>query len=109
MDFDSDGVLMCPACGFNYLHQNDVEVFNRGEDEPTGLHAIIQGDRVVVNSDITGNPSSRRQGLLIYFRCEGCPAISVMSIVQHKGNTYIKMDVSEEADWQIDAIEKGVE
>lgn len=90
--------LCCPRCGFDYLHQAAVEVWNRGEDEE------IEGVRITADGDIveaTGrNPSPRRDGVSIAFSCEECSCdedgnadgsiIGELVIFQHKGQTYIE-------------------
>ena len=35
--------LVCPACGFNYLHHYRVDVFERREDDDNTLHVTILG------------------------------------------------------------------
>lgn len=81
--------LVCPSCGFNFLHHDKVEVFERNEDAPNGVHVTIEESKATVDTSLQGNPSSRRHGLKIYFWCEGCEAKPVLSISQHKGNTYV--------------------
>jgi len=90
--------LCCPRCGFDYLHQAAVEVWNRGEDEK------IEGVRITADGDIvkaTGrNPSPRRDGVSIAFSCEECSCdedgnadestVGELVIFQHKGQTYIE-------------------
>jgi hypothetical protein len=83
--------LVCPTCGGNNLHHYRVDTFDRNEDAPNGLHARITGGRVAINHDITGNPSTRRDGLIVRFWCEsGCPD-SMLTIAQHKGTTFVAM------------------
>ena len=82
-------LLECPACGGNYLRHEKVEVFERSEDEGTGLHVLVENGKVAEDNDLTGNPSSRRHGLSIRFRCEHCAAMPVLAIAQHKGNTWL--------------------
>ncbi|MEA3437936.1 MAG: hypothetical protein U9R43_15845 [Thermodesulfobacteriota bacterium] len=84
--------LKCPSCGFNYLYHDRIEVFDRTEDAETGLHVDVSDEKVSVDNNLNGNPSGRRHGLKIYFRCEGCSEKPVMSILQHKGNTYINFE-----------------
>ena len=79
--------LRCPSCGSNYLHHEKVEIFDRGEDEEKGLHVSVENRVVKTDIDISGNPSSRRHGVKVYFSCENCEAQPVLSISQHKGNT----------------------
>jgi hypothetical protein len=43
---------------------------------------------LLVDEDMSNNPSSRRQGLKINFICECCEAkVHTLNIVQHKGST----------------------
>ena len=83
-------LLCCPGCGEDYLHHRTIKVFERSEDAKTGIHVVIKGENVAVDTDLAGNPSSRRTGLLIEFYCENCLAIPVLSIEQHKGSTFIE-------------------
>jgi hypothetical protein len=77
---EGDGALLeCPACGGNYLRHGKIEVFERAEDESAGLHVSVTN----------GNPSSRRNGLSVCFKCEQCHATPVLNIAQHKGNTWV--------------------
>lgn len=90
--------LLCPKCNSNYLHHYRVEVFDREEDHDNGLHTIIEGIRLTTDINLTGNPSKRRHGLLIYFGCENCQTNSVLSIEQHKGNSYFDFIVDESSE-----------
>ncbi len=83
--------LECPKCKGNYLHHEKVEVFDRHEDKTDGLHVVVGDQDVYVDKDLTGNPSARRHGLKIHFSCESCDALPVLSISQHKGQTYIDL------------------
>jgi hypothetical protein len=68
-----DESWMCPTCGEYHTHQGKVQVFNRcGEDAEHGLNITIEGRVYDVKSTMDGNPSSRRQGLIIEFQCENC-------------------------------------
>jgi hypothetical protein len=88
-----DGILCCEHCGFNYLHQIKVDVFERsGEDSNKGLHVTTQGVMASINTDMEGNPSSRRDGIKITFNCENCDGLTYLYIIQHKGCTYINPD-----------------
>jgi len=93
---DGENTLHCPACSGGYLHQTQVEIFNRGEDADTGNHVFVAGDHVQVDRDLKGNPSRRRQGLTIHFDCEGCTANVRMHVSQHKGNTCVSMEYEEQ-------------
>jgi len=81
----------CPACGEGNLHHGEVTVFNRGEDDPKCLVTKVGlfGTSIKI-TDGKGNPSSRRDGVLIEFTCEHCYAGPVLEIIQHKGATFIQ-------------------
>ena len=93
--------VMCPRkeCGCDNLHQGRIDIYNRAEDKREGQHVRVTCDslsndvptktRVIVDEDLTGNPSGRRQGLSIQFLCEQCDRIFILDIVQHKGTTYM--------------------
>ena len=84
--------LKCPACGSNYLHHEKVEIFERSEDEAYGLHVTVENGMTTTNTNLEGNPSRRRDGLTIHFSCEGCDAKPILSVSQHKGNTWIDIN-----------------
>lgn len=83
--------LLCPACDEQWTHHDRVEIFERKEDAETGVHVCVtaDSDKAVVDENLDGNPSSRRNGLCVRFWCETCGAISLLSIAQHKGTTYV--------------------
>lgn len=82
-------LLECPACHGNNLHHGKIEVFERVEDEKTGLHVSVNNGELMEDKDLNGNPSSRRNGLVVHFKCEQCSAEPVLAIAQHKGNTWV--------------------
>ncbi|NKD15262.1 MULTISPECIES: hypothetical protein [Aeromonas] len=90
--FNYNGELICPSCGFDYLHHDKVEVFECGEDAEHGVHVTISDGKAVMDTSLAGNPSARRHGLSVHFWCEGCDAKPVLSISQHKGNTQMTFE-----------------
>ena len=78
--------------GESYLHFAGLEVFDRHEDADTGQHVSIFGDEITVTDDMTGNPSSRRDGVCLYFYSELGSNIK-MKLSQHKGETRVDFDV----------------
>ena len=82
------GELHCPSCGFTNLHHEKVDIFERDEDATHCVHVSVEGGKATIDTLLEGNPSSRRHGLTIRFRCEGCKAKPVLKIKQHKGITY---------------------
>ena len=87
--------LLCPNCSGNYQHHDRIEVFERSEDQDTGVHVVVENGSVTIDQNLAGNPSARRHGLAIYFWCELCSTKSVMTISQHKGNTYVDFSPAE--------------
>lgn len=87
----SGAELLCPRCDCNYLHHDQVDVYERSEDAATGMHVNVCDGRAVVNTDLHGNPSSRRHGLSIGLWCEGCHAKLLLTFAQHKGVTLVNI------------------
>ena len=84
-------VLLCPHCGGTYLHHGKVSIYEREEDQDNGLHVSVErGGTLSVDQDLSGNPSLRRHGLTIQFWCEICKANPELTIVQHKGQTFVQ-------------------
>jgi hypothetical protein len=93
---DLSDVLLCPQCGGLCLHHGRVEVFERPrEDAPEGLHVTVHGMQLAVTTDLTGNPSARRNGLRIVLWCEWCQAHPALTLAQHKGSTYLQWESDE--------------
>lgn len=90
-----NGELVCPFCGGNYLHQVKTSVYQRSEDDDTCTLTVVEGfcTQVTALAPNDGNPSGRRQGLVIRFDCEfsggdNHPDMPIeLCIAQHKGNT----------------------
>lgn len=83
--------LVCPVCGGIHLHQVTVEVFERDcEDDDKGLHITVEQNHTDVKYEsLRGNPSPRRQGLMVEFYCEGCCELIRLNVYQHKGHTVV--------------------
>ena len=84
--------LACTPCSFKYLNPEKAEVFECGEEATYGVHVTVADAKATVDTSLEGNPSARRHGLKIFFWCEGCKAKPVLSISQHKGNTYVDFE-----------------
>jgi hypothetical protein len=83
--------LNCPKCGFDHTHLESVEYFGRHEDAERGTHAKMDFDGCQVDECLDGNPSPRRDGLILYFSCEdGCEF--AIDIFQHKGGTFFHFE-----------------
>lgn len=69
------GVLSCPKCNEDYLHQQNTTIFARGEDADWTTVIAQDGENVQATpfpSRELMNPSLRRHGMLIEFWCEHC-------------------------------------
>lgn len=94
--------LLCPRCGGQYLHHYGATFFERREDGDQEVVIDVAGPKVVTTiegASKTGNPSSRRHGMLIHFECEFCSGKGgniALAIAQHKGATEIS--------WRFDAL-----
>jgi predicted RNA-binding Zn-ribbon protein involved in translation (DUF1610 family) len=91
---NDDHELLCPRCGFNYLHAQQVEVYDRGEDAKQGRHTTVDADAdgrgtFSQNTSLRGNPSMRRGAITIDFYCENCGEDRPLRLAlsQHKGCT----------------------
>ena len=94
---DEYGGLLCPICGGANLHHELVEVFDRKkEDSTTGWH-VSSGDGKPprIDTQMKGNPSERRDGIIVHMWCENCtdeggnPVPIELTIAQHKGTTFL--------------------
>ena len=82
--------LICAGCGEQNTHTHSVDVYERKEELKEGLHVTVKDMQVSVDQEVAvGNPSSRRDGIVIKFWCEHCDTITHLNIAQHKGTTYL--------------------
>ena len=92
-DDDGYSTLLCPRCGGDNLHHLGVVVFDCSEDAKVLTRTEVNAGLVashLVPADPSGNPSSRRHGMVISFCCETCNARPIeLRIAQHKGNTHV--------------------
>lgn len=78
--------VSCASCDSDCMHQADVEVFRRDEeDSEMGMHLLTRGIEYVRGERVSGNPSSRRDAVRIIYTCEQCDMLTIMELVQHKG------------------------
>ncbi len=92
--------LQCPKCNGSTIHQQTISVFPRTEDADKTLKTVVGLNRTeiaLVDSENSGNPSGRRQGLRIEFECENChsrdPETKIqLTIAQHKGATMLSWE-----------------
>jgi hypothetical protein len=88
----------------DYTHQEYYEIFQRNED-CAGIRTIVHLNQTTVDTNMKGNPSSRRDGMRMFFTCEGChgggdnpqaPPMFELLIYQHKGVTIFETVYYEE-------------
>lgn len=91
--YDNQTNFQCPNCNSDYVHQERIEIFDGGENRAKNIHVVVNNGEVTVNTDMFNNPSSRRQGLTIFFRCENCSKTSMLHFSQHKGCTLVDAQV----------------
>ena len=90
-DEASFGLIQCPECRGTFLHHKTVTVYWRaGEDADHGLRLQSDQQSVQTTTDMTGNPSARRDGIEVEFWCESCHARPRLTIAQHKGATQVQ-------------------
>ena len=74
----------------NCLHVTRVHIYDRGEDqEKVEVCKYEKGGNFEITKKLntkTDNPSSRRDGVVIYFRSEGSDRELSLNFSQHKGN-----------------------
>ena len=98
--FDDDS-LVCPGCGETTLHHEAVTVFERSHEDGESYALVMFKGAVSPAGDETGgNPSPRRNGIVIRFWCECCEAIPELTLAQHKGTTLVA--------WRSDHRKRGL-
>lgn len=83
--------LACAGCGDACgLHHDKIDVFECEPDaQKDGVHVSIDHlNGIEIDRNMSENPSTRRHGLKIRFWCELCPALTSLTIAQHKGQTF---------------------
>jgi hypothetical protein len=94
--FDTHPWLMyCTCCGYEFTHQQHVEIFQKEGESAGGVHTTAKLNETIVDENMDGNPSDRRNGLIWYYSCESChgnfeeekPPFFEIHIEQYKGQT----------------------
>ena len=92
IDHGQFGMLKCPTCRFNNLHQaRVVATFREVEDGPVQKTSITKDE---IHTEKSSDGPGRRDCIVIDFWCEDChgPDDSLpykLQIIQHKGPTYM--------------------
>lgn len=90
VNLSSEGTLVCPSCGTDYLHHYHVTSYRREVDEGPVIHRNL-GKLRFNGERQEGCPSSRRGAVGVRLHCENCDDIHELCIVQHKGRTIIEI------------------
>lgn len=95
-------ILHCPHCHSEFIHQQEVHVFNRIDEDLANTRSSMKNCSGEPLEEILPdkpeplptpkNPSKRRQGLSIDFCCESCHKLSRLLIAQHKGQTFLNWE-----------------
>ena len=101
------GLLDCPYCNCQNLHQHTIlSVFRDAEDQDgTGVchkrQASVEGwpaigefipSKVDVRHVVTDDIVGRRDILEVHLWCENCDRNAILTIMQHKGSTFLSWD-----------------
>ena len=90
--------LLCPRCGNSHLHHRGFAAYDRGEDSETVLKTSVEVGKTTVQlvaQAESGNPSPRRDGVVIQFWCEDCgggddgSSVIELTLAQHTGETEV--------------------
>lgn len=101
--------LQCPSCDGTHLHQVGIELYRRWmEDSDRGIALNEQNGDVSITHDVSsedGNPSTRRDGLILKMQCEHCHSSAddeyyELAVAQHKGEEFLSWN---HADSRIDS------
>ena len=94
-------ILQCPHCKHDKIHQIETQLYCREEDKDevlvlvsmyTGMISQTKTSKTVRSISIS-NPSFRRQGMRIIFKCEGCDEYPQLVLHQHKGDSILEWEV----------------
>lgn len=97
---DDTFTMECPYCKCPSIHHSKIEIFHRKDDEceteviTTKVEDDFSSNGLSIRigkypSENTYNPSQRRGGLTITFRCEHCNKKPKLHLAQHKGQTLL--------------------
>jgi hypothetical protein len=90
----TDGFLVCPLCGDNYVHLDEAYVAGRAREDGPVTPAMINSDGHASSDDsiqvpMANNDAGRRHTISLAGRCEGCSGRFAIAFKQHKGQTVV--------------------
>ncbi len=86
-----NAVHTCPNCGSENTRHYGVDAYSRIQEDGVGHHARVDHTGVTVDTDLSRNPSTRRDGIRINLWCEECNFVHDLEIKQHKGQTLFQI------------------
>ena len=87
-----DTFVTCAVCHGDNLHQERYRVFTRAKEDGDVRIITVTSEDIIRGGDPTENPSSRRDGIIIYLSCENCNHETKLKIYQHKGTTFVETE-----------------
>jgi hypothetical protein len=93
---DPDGLLVCPLCGSNWTHVDDVFIAGRPREAGPIVPIHVDAEGRVRNGSQVALPITpdRRHSIGLQGYCETCSGRFVIEFEQHKGQT--RVDVLEQ-------------
>lgn len=90
--YQDTNAIMCPVCMGYRMKQVSVTVYERATDaDPIGTAVTINKNGLSSTEHLEGNPSPRKNAVVITFECIDCSDVSDLTIVNHKGVTDMHM------------------
>ncbi|MBC8497160.1 MAG: hypothetical protein H8D37_05815 [Chloroflexi bacterium] len=90
---NSNGEVLCPKCGGNFLHQSSINATFRDSEDGPGTSVLSNKRGVHIERSKTDKIFGRRDVVEIDFWCESCGKENVLPpliIYQHKGRTHME-------------------
>ena len=101
----NDEAITCPYCKWDYTHHHRVTVWSRQKEDAVAEATVHLGfdkpdpegiwddeaEKSILPEPLpeVGDAPGRRDSVEIDFYCENCQKHSLLSIVQHKGQTLL--------------------
>jgi hypothetical protein len=94
LNIDENARLLCPACGFNCTHVDEVYVAGRPREDGDVFPVHVTAGGLVsqgLGVDLPSEDIGRRHVITLTGWCEGCSKSFAIEFKQHKGETYLKL------------------
>lgn len=88
---DDYAMVLCPSCRGHNTHHSDVTVFARKTEDSGGERVDITREGRVSQAAFDDHPLGRRSAVAITLWCETCDAGTELQVIQHKGQTMLKV------------------